>query len=632
MKKAAILFMAAMFALATAGASAVFGEEDGKWYSGELRVGATTALDKLHGDEGGAKGGMEYNSSVGYKWTTYLGGNLELSKNGFDLSADALYRDVDDQEYGGMVSFRRIFIYEADYSRFLHRLDHDYMDNLEAHVFPPAATGWKNWAKSPELKNIKGGKTVGSANVYHTDLAYDEMFEVTRSQLEHGIKLNIPQIPNLKFSFNHRFEQRKGEKQAMTNSKCLACHIVSRSQRVDETTNDINPRLSLSIGTLAMEFSYMHREFDADNEDLTNVYNGLKGKGLFLNRLQYDRTTGELPYSRTPDSTKDTYKGKLRWDINAHNTFIANYVYSQSSNRSTRGAYDILTGNYGEELDLDSNVVNAKFHSKLSRDFSINVFGKYQNLDNENVKLKKNVRKNPPGAPGGAVTLSEGYIKQSGHTYFEEEEVRHSGYNSDIYEVGTDITWRIMTGLRLRAGYEFKREQRNHYRHHNVTHSTKEHIVTLSTDWRVSHDLKFDFDYKFEYYNDPYVLKKAECTPDGSYGAYAGLPAGLYDVSRAYEPAIYGRRTAARSNMPEYVHEFKFKTHWHPMSMLMANAHVKYRYANNSDVDGTDWTRNFLVAGFSGTLTPVKDFVFSAGYTYFYDSYDSQFCIAIYDG
>ena len=624
--------MTAIFALAIAGASAVFAEDDGKWYSGELKVGATTALDKLHGDESGAKGGAEYNSSVGYKWTTYLGGNLELSKNGFDFDADALYRDVDDQEYGGMVSLRRILIYKADYGRFLHRLDHDYMENLEAHIFPPASTGWKNWAKSPDLSGINGGKTVGSANVYHTDLAPDEMFEVTRSQLQHGVKLNIPQIPNLKFSFNHRFEQRKGERQAMTNSKCLACHIVSRSQKIDETTNDINPKLSLSIGTLAMEFSYMHREFDVDNEDLTNIYNGLKKKELFQNRLQYDNTTGALPYSRTPDSTKDTYKGKIRWDINADNTFVANYVYSQSTNRSTRGAYDILTGNYGQELDLDSNIVNARFHSRLSRALSLNVFGKYQNLDNENVDIRKNVRKNPAGAPGGDVTLSEGYINKSGYSYFEEEEVRHSGYNSDTYEVGTDITWRIMRGLRLRAGYEFKREQRNNYRYHNVTHSTKEHIVTLSTDWRASHDLKFDFDYKFEYYNDPYVLKEAECTPDGSYGAYAGLPAGLYDVTRAYDPAIYSQRVAARSNLPEYVHEFKFKTHWHPMAMLNTNAYVKYRYANNSDVDGRDWTRNFLVAGFSGTITPVKDFVFTAGYTYLYDSYDSQYCIAIYDG
>ncbi len=632
MKRIILFLIAGAFALSTAWVSAGFCGDDEKWYSGQLKVGATTALDKLHGDESGAKGGAEYNSSVGYKWTTYLGGNLELSKNGFDFSADALYRDVDDQDYKGAVSLRRILIYKADYSRFLHRLDHDYMENLQAHIFPPASTGWSNWGKSPDLADIPGGKTVGTANVYHTDLAPEDMFEIAHSQLQHGVKFNIPELPNVKLSFNHRLEERKGERQAMTNSKCLSCHIVSRAQKVDETTNDINPKLSLTLGTLSLEFSYMHREFNADNEDLTNVYNGLVGKELFQNRLQYDRTTGEVPYSRTPDSTKDTYKGKIRWDINRHNTFIANYVYSQSTNRSTRGAYDILTGNYGEELDLDSNIVNARFHSRLSRSLSLNVFGKYQNLDNENVNIRKNVRKNPPSAPGGDVTLSEGYINQSGYSFFEEDEVRRSGYNSDTYQVGTDITWRVMRGLRVKAGYEFKREQRNNYRYHNVPHSTKEHLVTLSTDWRTSHNLKFDFDYRFEYYNDPYELKKAQCTPSGSYGVYGGLPADLYDVTRAYEPAIYSKRVASRSNMPEYAHEFKFKTHWRPISMLATNAHVKYRYANNSDIDGADWTRNFLMAGFTATLTPAKDFVFTAGYTYLYDSYDSQYCIAIYDG
>ena len=624
--------MAAIFALATAWVPGVYGSENEKWYSGELRVGATTALDKLHGDESGAKGGAEYNSLVGYKWTTYLGGNLELSKNGFDFMADGLYRNVSDQDYRGNVSLRRIVIYKADYNRFLHRLDHDYMENLQAHIFPPASTGWSNWGSSPELANINGGKTVGTANVYHTDLAPDEMFKITRSQLEHGVKLNIPQLPNLKFSFNHRLEQRKGERQAMTNSKCLSCHVVARAQRVDETTNDISPKLSLTLGTLSMEFSYMHREFDAQNEDLTNVYNGLVGKELFQNRLQYDRTTGEVVYARTPDSTKDTYKGKIRWDINSHNTFIANYVYSRSTNRSTTGAYDILTGNYGKELDLDSNIIYARYHSRLSRALSLNVFGRYQNLDNENVDIRKNVRRNPPGAPGGDVTLSEGYIDYSGYTFFEEEELRRSGYNSDTYQLGTDITWRLMRSLKLKAGYEFKREQRNNYSYHNVPHSTKEHLVTLSTDWRLKRGMKLDFDYRFEYYEDPYVLKKAQCPPSGSYGAYGGLPADLYDVTRAYDPAIYSRRVASRSNMPEYAHEIKLKGHWQPANNISTNVHVKYRYANNSEVDGADWTRNFLMAGFSTTFTPIKDFVFTAGYTYLYDSYDSQYCIAIYDG
>ncbi len=634
MKKLYIFLLTAIFALVSASASAVFANEDEgeKWFSGQIKAGSTVAPQKLDKNESGAKGGAEYDSLVGKRATIYLGGNLELSKNGFDLSADGLYRDVDDQEYSGILSLKRILVYKTDYSRFLHRLDHDYMNNLEAHVFPPASTGWKNWASSPDLNGINGGKTVGSANVYHTDLAPDEMFEISRAQLKQSFMINIPQIPELKFNFHHRFEQRKGSKQAMTNSKCLACHIVSRAQGIEETTHDLSPELSLRVGTMAFNFSYLHREFDVDNEKLTNIYNGLKKKELFQNRLQYDRTTGELPYSRTPNSTKDSYKGKFRWDINANNTFIANYVYSNMTNRSVRGEYDILTGNYGDELELYSRIFNAKLHSRISRAFSVNFFTKYQTIDNDSVDILKNVRRNPAAAPGGPVTLTEGYINKSGHSYFEEEEKRLSGYDSNEFQIGADVTWRLMRGLKLKAGYEFIREKRDNWDHHHVTESTKEHLFKFAGDWRATHNLRFDLDYKFEYIDDPYMLYEATCPPDGSYGAYSGLPAGLYDVTRAYDPRIYSQRIAARSNLPSIVHEVQLKSHWHPFSMLSTGFHVKYRYANNDDVDGRDWKRNFLVTGLFGTLTPFENFVFTAGYTYLYDKYDSQYCIAIYDG
>ncbi len=632
MRKITVCMLTAIFALAIAGATAVCAEEDGKWYSGELKVGATVVPEKLSGDESGAKGGTEYNSLFNKRWTTYLGGNLDAMKDGFAFSFDGLYRDVDEQDYSGLVSLKRVINFKTDYSRFYHRLDHDYMENLNAHVFPPASTGWKNWGSSPDLADIPGGKTVGSANVYNTDLDPDNFYGIARAEWKNKVDFNIPMLPGLKLSFNHRFEERKGDKQVMTNSKCLACHVVSNTQNIHETTNDYAPKASLRIGTLAMEFSYLHREFETSNEDMSLVYNGLKGKELFLNRLQYDNTTGELPYSRTPDSSKDSFKGKFRWDINAHNTFTANYIYSQSTNNSVDGAYDILMGKYGDEINLDSNIFNAKFHSRINRAFSFNLFGRYQDLDNDAVDIEKNVRTNPAGAPGGAVTLSEGYINNSGSSYFEEEESRPSGYDGNAYIIGTDLTWRVMRGLKVKFGYEFEREKRDNYEHHHVPESTKEHKFNLATDWRINHNLKFDFDYKFEYIDDPYVLKDAECTPDGAYGVYSGLPAGLYDVDRAYAPAIYDERTAARSNLPDQVHEIQLKSHWHPLHILSTNFHVKYRYAKNGDVDGRDWKQNMVMAGLGGILTPMRNLVLSAGYTYMYDKYDSQYCIALYDG
>jgi hypothetical protein len=214
MRKITVFMLTAIFALATAGASAVFADEDGKWYSGELKAGATYSAQHLSKDEDGAKGGTEYNAVIGKRATTYLGGNLELSKNGYVFTTDDLYRDVYDQSYEGFLSLKRAVIFKTDYLRFYHRLDHDYMDNLNAHVFPPASTGWKNWASSPDLQGVNGLGTVGTASVYNTDLNPDEQYGVARALWKNEVKFNIPQIPELKLRFNHRFEQRKGEMQA----------------------------------------------------------------------------------------------------------------------------------------------------------------------------------------------------------------------------------------------------------------------------------------------------------------------------------------------------------------------------------------------------------------------------------
>jgi hypothetical protein len=623
MKKIAIIVVTA-FVLASVGMSAVSAED--KWFEGEIKAGGTTTLQGLHSDESGSKGGTEYNAVVGKKWTTVLGGSLSADVDGFAMDFDGLYRDVYDQDYEGALSLKRIIVYKTDYSRFLHRLDHDYMSNLNAHIFDPN-TGKGIVIPNPPLPPSQ--KTVGSANVYHTDRNPDDMYQVARSVWKNQIDFHIPQIPELNISFNHRFEGRKGEQQARTSSKCLACHVVGMTKEIDETTNDWGPTVGFKIGTMAAQFSYNHREFSTSDSDMEIVYNGLKKKELFNNRLQYDRTTGELPFNRTPESTKDSYKGKFRWDINSGNTLVASYVYAKSTNKSTDGnPYDILMGNYDDEIELSANTFTAKYTSRISRAFTFNVFGNYTHLENDEVYIEENVRTNPAKAPGGAVTLSEGY----GDSYFEEAYDRKSGYDSDAFKLGVDVTWRILHGLKVKGEYNYVREERDNYDIHHVPETTQEHIFKIGGDYHLGHNLKFALDYKMELVDDAYALHHASCAPNGSYGTYGGLPGSLYDMDRAYAPKIYEPRTATRSNQPNFVNEVKFKTYWHALSMLDTSLHVKYKYAQNDDLDGRDYTQNLLMAGFNVILTPLKGFVVSAGYNYMRDSYESQYCIALYDG
>ncbi len=627
MKRITIVLVMAVFALAYIGASVAAAEED-TWYEGSIKAGTTwTAQGRLHADEAGAKGGLEYNALVGKRWTGVFGGEIKADKDGWAIGFNGLYRDLNDQDYEGMLSLKRIVIYKADYNRLYHRLGHDSMNNLEAHAFRGAdAAGGQQprWIFPGDYPGAGEPATIGTASVYHTDLDPTNQYAISRELLKHSVTFNIPQIPELGISFYHRYEQREGDRQAMTNSKCRSCHIVSDTKEIKETNNEYGPKLSLRIGTMAMEYSYMHREFDAHGDDMFMTYNN--SGAPFENRLQYDLSEGDLPYSVVPDSRRDKHNAKFRWDINKHTTLNAYYLYSNNQNTSTRGDYDILTGNYDDTLKLKDNTFGGKITSHIMHGLTINLFGKYQALDNSDVYIEANEKSD------GGTTLADGYRAAGYEPYFETEYERVSGYDSNNWKVGIGAAWRILRNLKLNGEYEFSKENRDHYAHHHVPKSTKEHVFKLGVDYHFSHSLKFAFDFKGELIDDAYKLIDASCAPNEDFGGYGGLPGDLYNMSRAYEPAIYGERRADRSNRPDRVAEFKFKTYWNAFSMLNTNFHVKYRYAKNGEVDGRSWNNNFLMTGLNIMANPIRNLTISGGYTYMYDSYDSEYCIAIYDG
>ncbi len=630
MKRITYILVMAVFALALIGASVAAAEDDGAWYEGSLKAGTTwTAQGRLHADESGSKGGLEYNALVGKRWTGVFGGDINAEKDGWAINFDGLYRDVNDQDYEGMLSLKRVVVYKADYSRLYHRLGHDNLNNLEAHVFRGAdAAGGQQprWVYPGDYPDPGDLETIGTASVYHTDLDPTNQYAVSRELLKHSVAFHIPQIPEFGLSFQHRYEQRKGDRQAMTNSKCRSCHIVSDTQQIKETNNEYGPKLNLRIGTMALEYSYLHREFSVDNEAMEMTYN--TSGDPFQNRLQYDKTDGNLPYSRVPENRRNKHNAKFRWDVNEHTTLNAFYLYTNNQNISTRGDYDILTGNYDDTAKLKDNTFGGKITTRVMHGLTLNFFGKYQALDNSDVYVEANERES--GTP--PITLAEGYENAGYEPYYETEYERVSGYDSNNWKIGISAAWRVLRNLKLNGEYEFAKENRDHYAHHHVPESTKEHLIKLGADYHLSHALKFALDTKFVFIDDAYRLDHASCTPDEEFGGYGGLPDDLYDMSRAYEPAIYGERTASRSNRPDQIYEVKFKTYWNAMSMLNTNFHIKYRYSKNGEIDGRDWNNNFLMTGLNIMANPIRNLTIAGGYTYMYDSYDSQYCIAIYDG
>jgi len=308
--------------------------DEQKAMEGEITVGGTAMVEELDdtsiipeaqrnrssassfsaGQAPGAKGGAEYMDIADEDVSPFTKADLNYRAEGVSLDFFGRFETSDDQEYALKGAINRVFLFETDYSEFTHRLDHDYLENLNAHIFradggegvdpvglpfPSGTVGYSQNAAfnaipvtpygTPTAYTSGNEKTLGAANVYNTDWNEAARYYANRSEWNNSMKFNIPSLPGLKIGFDHRLEKREGCKQAMTMSKCSGCHIESYSKNLDETTNDYVPKVSFQAGALSMEYSYLHREFDDDSQDMMNGYNTLAEShiGGFSSLLQF---------------------------------------------------------------------------------------------------------------------------------------------------------------------------------------------------------------------------------------------------------------------------------------------------------------------------------------------------------
>jgi hypothetical protein len=666
-------------------------EEAQKAMEGEITVGGTAMIEDLDdanitpesqrnrssassfsaGQAPGAKGAAEYMDIADEDVSPFTKADLNYRAEGVSLDFFGRFETSDDQEYALKGAINRVFLFETDYSEFTHRLDHDYLENLNAHIFvadtandprslpflvdiPADAAGY---ARNPgynalfpdpspgvvPIKNNNPRSTLGAANVYNTDWNEAARYYANRSEWNNSMKFNIPSLPGLKIGFDHRLEKREGCKQAMTMSKCSGCHIESYSKNLDETTNDYVPKVSFQAGALSVEYSYLHREFDDDSQEtmydalgnphgyntLAEDHAGTPNFDALLQFPDYNANTGtNLLFNRMPDSTKDSNNMRMRYDIDDHNVITGGIVYSKIANTSTDGgvpgsfAYQNL-GLYGDDLELESTALMAKWNSRLSHALNLTVHGKYQTLSNDDVVIDVNDQ----------ATVDRYGFPDDYYNY-----TRLSGYDLDILSTGFDMVWKAMHGVTVSGGYEFHQEERQNYDAHGVPETTDEHTFKLKGDWRVNSKVKLGLGYKLELIDDPYALEKAMSLEDDNFGlptvaaSYHGSPADVANYGYTYFPNIYDARTDTRSNQPESVNELSFKANLTPMQTLATNFYSKYRYAENSDLGGSDWQQDLFNLGLNVVATPTQKFTVTAGYDYFYDTIDSMYCVAIYDG
>jgi hypothetical protein len=577
--------------------------EDAKPYDVEISVGGS--MNDLDGNGRVA----EYDSTAEKNANWILDGRVSYFLDGGAINAYGNYLDGDDQAYGADLDlWNRILLLQTDYLRFYHRLDHNNLNHL--------------------LASLARGSQ--GATLYHTDFNEFDDYGITRSEWKSEAKLNVPTIPGLSFTFNHRFEERKGMDQARTMSKCASCHVVGMSKAIDETTNELNPSVNLRIGPMTLNYDFLYRSFNSGSDVPENLYMEVQNPGTpagsldgFDSRVQFDNTDGSLPFSRTPESEKWSHKIKMKADL-PDNTVNLNYVRSRATNNDSDDGASALYGNYENELAVDYWALNGGWHWKINRTMGFTLKGKYHDMDADevNVDVVESI------SDGGAAGVGQTWADFLGTDF---DFTRYSAYDEEEYSLDAKFAWKVLKDLKLKLGYEVEYLDRENAEYHHVVNDTTTQEFSIGGHWRPMMGLKVSADYAFTFVDDPYEFHDSMC-PSWEEAQALGFAPGTYSAYSDYSRYVYGVRTSDRSNQPETVHDMRFKTHWMATGKINTNLHLHYKIADSDDLGGSDWQQDMFNGGVNVMYTPMAKLGINMGYNYFYDKYEAMFCSAFYHG
>ncbi len=597
---------------------------------GEVSVGAS-----LSDSEDESSRAAEYESLEDV--SPYLRLRGSYSGDSLFLDFSGTYRTPDEGVYGLGLEATRYFSYEGSYERFYHRLDHDTLQNLKAHAY-----GYEGGGGDPTNATPAGTPT---AFVYHKDFDPDRAYGITRSLWENKVLFRLP-VSNIKVGFYHRYEAREGFDQARTLSKCSGCHVVAKTKTISEFTNEYNPWVEASFGSLYLKYSFLFRNFSSGSSTPTYQYLNAESpkNGTSVNsthpfelKLLYDADLGPLPFARTPDVQKYTHSLKLKW----RNLYLS-VAYSKSKNLSTDEGADFRFGNFGDEIEAEYLGVVAGSNFRVKR-AALSIKAKFYSMDSDELSLRFT---NANGtAVYGLVNLDDTPMDPSDYLNFE----RKSALKEKGYLFEAKFSTKLSRRLKWRLIYEFERKERENAEYHDVTEESNYHLVKTALAFRASSRTKVRFDAGFRWTPDPNMHYGA-ADPEDALGAYPPTNSTNYSYNKTcplptvcvngtywtessmYDWIVYSRRTRDFSLDPEYAWWAGANFDFYLKTKGRLNAYFKYEGKKNTETTGYDWTQDAFKAGVSYTLPLTRRFLVSLGYDYFWDETGALLCSALYHG
>lgn len=489
---------------------------------------------------------------------------------GFDFGG-LFYGDKNDQDYHLNADLKRIFLERYEYKRFNHSLDHDPLTNLSA--------------------------SCGGPKVSHEDFEAGRDYAISYSEQKSNTTVNIPFLPGAQIGFDYRQQLRKGHRQALTTSKCAACHVSSHGRSIDEETEDYSAKAKMKFGWLTLMYNFLHRDFSERANAPVNYYDNAmhpeNGIDMFDDRLQYDGIG--LKYSRVPSSEKDTHLIKALATLPMSTSIYASFLCSDIENREN-------------DLSVDQDVIVARITNQMIPALKLSLNFKYLTIDNDDADVDVNEQVADAGPNAGYTWANPNPSLTYNH--FDPDFKRLSSMSRDITTLGFGARYRLWRATTFKLEYEYENIDRDNYEVSRNETETTTNTIKVGLKTRFNSKLKAGISYKRDDIDDPFNNPGATCSvvdPTSVYGTpWVGI--------QYWE--LQDNRVSPLTNQPTAINEVKADAHWTIKPNLSCNVNVVWIDKENDNLRFSGWEQTSYKPSINFWYAPMERLSFNLSYMY----------------
>ena len=553
------------------------------------------------------------NPLLGLKWRT---SPYEDSTMGLQI-----YR-VDSREYKAALELdlKRKMRVTGTLDGFLHRLVHDGIENLQS------------------VAEIK--------TVLSTDYEPGRDYSISNSLFDILAEFQPPSTPGFSFRGGYKQLHRSGHKQMLSTSHCTGCHTTSQGREVDQTIRDSLIGVHLATGKVDIDYEVYGSQFEdsaaTPQAPFETALHPGSGLAVFNDRVWYQGDANgpvDYPVGVTPTVNRVGHKLKARAGFGAATAINFTAVQSQTENRNTNLKYDF-------------GALRGRFSTKLGKKWRFNVYAAHDQLKNDDTYVDLLAMNGLTAAPVGGYPASG--LFPGGVTSFEDWRraieadptltfnsfTRYSSMSRTDDRIGIDAMWRVLRRGSLKLGYKFRRVDRDNVVLAGGDGVTTAHTLKAGWNQRFRNRVRWNNSIRYTDTDNPYV------NVDGGMRLFSGdvtqapYPGGVNGAAPnpKVEPSLqyyqaHDLRAANLANRPTQDFSLRSNFTWGPKKAKWSiGANVRYRDAQNDELDYTEWNKDNVGAGLNFWIAAAPKVSVMVGLDGVRQSTDAEVIVPVMDG